>query len=132
MILPEHFSSARPISVHRNSGEAAMNFLQLIVASLLLSALLFSAPAQAADKSEDELLRNAQNLSLTVPTMGNATLGSQESMSQMLDWLNATSRVLITFFNDTMDLLGLSNTSYVKDMNKAFAPVLENPPAIRK
>ncbi len=109
-----------------------MNYLQLVCVSLLLAALLLSAPAQAADKSETELLRNAQNLSMTVPPMGNATLGSQESMTQMLDWLNATSRVLITFFNDTMDLLGLSNTSYVKDMNKAFAPVLENPPAIRK
>jgi hypothetical protein len=109
-----------------------MNSLQLLAAVLLLSALLFSVPAQAADKSETELLKNAQNLSMTVPTMGNATLGSQESMSRMLDWLNATSRVLITFFNDTMDLLGLSNTSYVKDMNKAFAPVMENPPSIKK
>lgn len=109
-----------------------MNFLQLLCASLLLEALLFPVTAQAADKSEEELLRGAQNLSMTVPTMGNATPGSQESMTRMLDWLNATSRVLITFFNDTMDLLGLSNTSYVKDMNRAFAPVLENPPAIRK
>jgi hypothetical protein len=107
-----------------------MNFLQLLAAILLLSALVFHAPTKAADPSEQEILKNAQNLSLTVPPTGTAPLGSQESMTEMLDWLNATSRALITFFNDTMDLLGLSNTSYVKDMNKAFAPVLENPPAI--
>jgi len=109
-----------------------MNLLQLLAAALLLAALVFPAPALAADTSGDDLLKDAQNLSMTVPTMGNAPLGSQESMTQMLDWLNATSRVLITFFNDTMDLLGLSNTSYVKDMNKAFAPVLENPPSIHR
>jgi len=109
-----------------------MNSLQLLATALLLAALVVPGPALAADTSGDELLKNAQNLSMTVPTMGNAPLGSQESMTEMLDWLNATSRVLITFFNNVMDLFGLSNTSYVKDMNKAFAPVLENPPAIRR
>ena len=109
-----------------------MNSLQLLLLSLVLSAIVFPAHALAADAAEDEMLKNAQNLSMTVPTMGTAPPGSQESMTQMLDWLNATSRALITFFNDTMDLLGLSNTSYVKDMNKVFAPVMKNPPSIKK
>lgn len=98
----------------------------------LVATLLLLSPVQAADLSEDELLRNAQNLSLEVPEKGTAPLGSQESMVEMVEWLNATSRALIGFFNDTMNLLGLSNTSYVKDMNKAFDPMLKNPPAIRK
>ena len=82
--------------------------------------------------SEDEMLRNAQNLSLSVPPTGTAPLGSQESMGEMVEWLNACSQALIGFFNDTMNLLGLSNTSYVKDMNKVFEPVLESPPAIQR
>ena len=109
-----------------------MKSLQLLVSIILLSAFFLPAPVLAADKSDEELLKNARNLSLSVPPTGTAPLGSQESMMEMVEWLNATSRALITFFNDTMNLLGLSNTSYVKDMNKAFEPVLENPPAIKK
>ena len=109
-----------------------MNFLQLLAITILLSALVIPHTAIAADKSDDVILKNAQGLNMTVPAMGTAPLGSQESMTEMLDWLSATSRVLITFFNDVMDLLGLSNTSYVKDMNRAFAPVLENLPSIHR
>jgi len=109
-----------------------MNCRPVLLVVFVVASVLFLSPVQAADLSEDELLRNAQNLSLEVPEKGTAPLGSQESMVEMVEWLNATSRALIGFFNDTMNLLGLSNTSYVKDMNKVFEPVLKNPPAIHK
>ncbi|AGB02100.1 hypothetical protein [Methanoregula formicica] len=109
-----------------------MNCRPVLLIVFVVVPVFFLSPVQAADLSEDELLRNAQNLSLEVPEKGTALLGSQESMGEMVEWLNACSRALIGFFNDTMNLLGLSNTSYVKDMNKAFEPVLKNPPAIHK
>lgn len=109
-----------------------MNCRPVPLIVFIVAAVLVLSPVQAADLSEEEVLKNAQNLSLSVPPTGTAPLGSQESMVEMVEWLNATSRALITFFNDTMNLLGLSNTSYVKDMNRVFEPVLENPPAIRR
>lgn len=109
-----------------------MNCRPVPLIVFVVAAVLVLPPVQAADLSEQELLKNAQNLSLSVPPTGTSPLGSQESMVEMVDWLNATSRALITFFNDTMNLLGLSNTSYVKDMNKAFEPVLKNPPTIKR
>lgn len=109
-----------------------MNCRPVLLVVFVVASVFLLSPVQAADMSEDEMLRNAQNLSLAVPPTGTAPLGSQESMVEMVEWLNAASRALIGFFNDTMNLLGLSNTSYVKDMNKAFDPVLKNPPAIRK
>ncbi|HEX3002407.1 MAG TPA: hypothetical protein VHN82_08605 [Methanoregula sp.] len=109
-----------------------MNCRPVLSVVFVVAVILFFSPVQAADLSEDELLRNAQNLSLKVPEKGTAPLGSQESMVQMMEWLNATSRTLAGFFNETMNMFGLSNTSYVKDMNKAFDPLLTDPPAIRK
>jgi hypothetical protein len=109
-----------------------MNCRPVILFVFVVATVLFLSPVQAADLSEEELLRNAENLSLEVPDKGTAPLGSQESMVEMVEWLNACSRALIGFFNDTMNLLGLSNTSYVKDMNKVFDPMLKDPPAIRK
>ncbi|MDD5142973.1 hypothetical protein [Methanoregula sp.] len=109
-----------------------MNRRPLILIVFVVATILFLTPVQAADPSGDEMLVQAQNLSLEVPPMGAALPGSQESMVEMVGWLNSCSRALVGFFNDTMDLLGLSNTSYVKDMNKAFEPVLNNPPAIHK
>jgi hypothetical protein len=109
-----------------------MKKLTLLSIIFVVSLLFLLSPVHAADPSDADMLKKAQNLNMTVPEKGNAVLGSQESMTDMVDWLNACSRALITFFNDTMNLLGLSDTSYVRDMNKAFDSVMVNPPAVTK
>ncbi|MDD1693672.1 MAG: hypothetical protein LUQ71_03010 [Methanoregula sp.] len=109
-----------------------MKIILFLSIAFAVSVLFLLTPVHAADNPDNDMLKNARNLNMTVPEKGNAVLGTRESMTEMLDWLNACSRVLITFFNDTMNLLGLSNTSYVKDMNKAFDTVMKSPPSITR
>ena len=45
-----------------------------------------------------------------------APLGSVESMTQFVEWLVELGRELIEIFTSAMDLLGLSNETYVGDM----------------
>ncbi len=89
-----------------------MNYPVLIAIALFF--LMVMEPAAAAQ--DDDILTQVSNLSLSVPEKGNAPLGSQESMTQMLDWLNETATVLLSFFQGIMDILGLGNMSYTKQM----------------
>jgi len=45
-----------------------------------------------------------------------APLGSADSMMQFVEWLVELGRELIGIFTSAMDLLGLSNETYVGDM----------------
>ncbi len=107
------------------------NEVKRIIVSLILILLLLP-PVFAANNADDEMLRKANNLKLDVPEKGNSVLGTQGSMFEMCDWLMDCSRALITFFNDTMDMLGLSDTPYVKNMNKAFDIVMKDPPSVKR
>ncbi len=97
--------------LHRNMATAGF---VLLVLSLLV-------PACSAGSMDDALLTDARNLNLTVPPTGSAPLGTLESMDEMTGWLNACSRALVAFFNDVMNLLGLGNETYLRDMNAGFA-----------
>jgi len=108
-----------------------MKIVPFLSIAFAFSLILFPFPAYAADNSDADMLQKAQKLNMTLPEKGNAILGSQDSMVEMVDWLLECSRTLIIFFNDTMNVFGLSNTSYVKDMNKAFDIVMKNPPSIK-
>ncbi len=45
-----------------------------------------------------------------------APLGSADSMTQFVEWLVELGNELMQIFTDAMDLLGLSNETYVGDM----------------
>lgn len=69
----------------------------LIVAILLLLSPISAITASAAE----------------YPT---APLGSADSMTQFVEWLVELGRELIEIFTSAMDLIGLSNETYVGDM----------------
>lgn len=108
-----------------------MKTIQLLSILLVLVFFAGAVPAAAAEPSADDMMQEAQKLNMSVPEKGNSPLGSQESMAEMVDWLMECSRALISFFNDTMHMLGLSDTSYVSDMNDAFDVVMKETPTIR-
>lgn len=45
-----------------------------------------------------------------------APVGSVDSMAQFVEWLVELGRELMAIFTDAMDLIGLSNETYVGDM----------------
>jgi|GEM_PF-2408280 len=69
----------------------------LIVAILLLLSPIGAGAASAAE----------------YPT---APLGSADSMTQFVEWLVELGRELIEIFTSAMDLIGLSNETYLGDM----------------
>lgn len=90
---------------------------------ILLLILLFSAivlPAAAEDPNYEDMLKKAQNLNVTVPEKGTAMLGTKESMTEYLYWLNACSDAMITLIDDVLDVFGLGNTPYAQDMKKTL------------
>jgi hypothetical protein len=95
-----------------------MRIMPLVIL-LLISAVLV-VPCSVAGSTDDEMLKKSQNLNVTVPQKGNAVLGTQYSMTQMTDWLNACSDAIISFVNDVMNMLGVGNTTYTHDMTKTL------------
>lgn len=95
-----------------------MKFFPLLMFILLISAIVL--PAGAEDPNYDDMLKKTQNLNVTVPEKGTALLGTKESMTQYLDWMNASTEALITFVNNVLDVFGLGNTSYAQDMKKTL------------
>lgn len=108
-----------------------MNTLPLLLFSLIIGALVLPISAAAAQPPDADLLNKTQNLNLILPEKGTALLGTKESMTEMTDWLIACSYNLIRFFNDTMSVLGIDNTSYTQNMTKTLQNGM-NIPAVRK
>jgi hypothetical protein len=95
-----------------------MKLLPLFILLLISSFLIL--PAAAAGSAEEDMLKKAQNLNVTVPQKGDSMLGIQESMTQMVDWLNACVGAVMSFVNDVMKMPGISNTTYAHDMTKTL------------
>ena len=95
-----------------------MKIIPILLLILLISAIVL--PAGAEDPNYEDMLKKAQNLNVTVPEKGNALMGTKESMTEYLDWLNACSDAMITFIDDVMDVFGVGNTSYVQEMKKTL------------
>jgi hypothetical protein len=95
-----------------------MRIIPVLLFILLLGAIVL--PAGAEDTSYDDMLKNAENLNITVPEKGTALLGSQESMTEMVDWLNACTYTMITFVNDVMNVFGVGNTPYAQNMKETL------------
>lgn len=89
-------------------------FILLLISSFLI------LPAVAAGSADEDMLKKAQNLNITVPQKGDAMLGTQESMTQMVDWLNACVEAIMSFVNDVMKMLGISDTTYAHDLTKTL------------
>jgi hypothetical protein len=108
-----------------------MNILPLLLFSLIIGALVLPISAAAAQPPDEDLLNKTENLNLFLPEKGTALLGTKESMTEMTDWLTACSYTLIRFFNDTMSVLGIDNTSYAQNMTKTLQNGM-NIPAVRR
>ncbi|MHB8164355.1 MAG: hypothetical protein ACYDDV_08400 [Methanoregula sp.] len=93
-----------------------MKIFPLLLSLLLISAIVL--PVGAEDVNYDDLLKKTRNLNVTVPEKGTALLGTKNSMTDYLDWLNASAYAMITFVDDVLDAFGLSNTSYAQDLTK--------------
>jgi hypothetical protein len=90
----------------------------LLLIILLISAIVL--PAGAEDPDYDNMLKKTQSLNITVPEKGTAVLGSKESMTQYIYWMNDSTDALFNLVNNVFDVFGLGNTSYAQDMKKAL------------
>jgi len=95
-----------------------LRIFPLLLFILLISAIVL--PAGAEDPNYDDILKKTRNLNITVPEKGTALLGTKESMTNYLDWLNASAEAMITFVDHVLDAFGLSNTSYAQDLMKTL------------
>ena len=93
-----------------------MRILPLVF--IVFISVVLAVPATAAGSADDNMVKKAQNLNVTVPQKGTALLGTQESMMQMTDWLNACVDAILSLVHDVMKMLGISNTTYTQDMTK--------------
>jgi hypothetical protein len=93
-----------------------MKFMPLTI--ILLIFVIIIVPAPAAASADDDMVKKAQNLNVTVPQKGTALPGTKESMTEMTDWLNACVDAILSLVHDVMNVLGISNTTYVQDMTK--------------
>ena len=88
-----------------------VSFFSKIVFMLVLLSLL-PLPVSA----EDNLLSQAQSLSINLPMKGNSPLGTVSSMQDMFTWLMDVSSQLLKFFTDIMSLFGIQNDPSVTNM----------------
>jgi len=95
-----------------------MKILPLVILLLISSFLILLAAA--AGSADEDMLKKAQNLNVTVPQKGDAMLKTQESTTQMADWLNACVEAIMSFVNDVMKVLGISDTTYSHDLTKTL------------
>lgn len=87
---------------------------------ILFISVVLIVPVSAAGSADDDMVTKAKNLNVTVPQKGTALLGTQESMTEMIDWLNACVDAILSLFRDVMNMLGLGNTTYTQDMIKTL------------
>jgi hypothetical protein len=95
-----------------------MRILPLVFIVFISVVLAF--PATAAGSADGDMVKKAQNLNVTVPQKGTALLGTQGSMTQMTDWLNACVDAILSLVHDFTNVLGISNTTYTQDMTKTL------------
>jgi uncharacterized protein (UPF0210 family) len=95
-----------------------MRFLPLVF--IVFISVVLMVPAMAAGSADDDMVKKAQNLNITVPQKGTALLGAQESMTQMTDWLNACVDTIVSLVHDVTNVLGISDTTYAQDMTKTL------------
>ena len=95
-----------------------MRILPLVF--IVFISVVLAVPATAAGSADNDMVKKAQNLNVTVPQKGTALLGTQESMTQMTDWPNACVDAILSLVHDVMNMLGISNTTYTQDMTKTL------------
>ena len=95
-----------------------MRILPLVF--ILFISVVLTVPATAAGSADDDMVKKAQNLNVTVPQKGTALLGTQESMTQMAGWLNACVDTIVSLVHDVTNMFGISDTTYAQDMTKTL------------
>ena len=106
------------MDVPRKLENLPMRIIPILLLTFLISAIVLPVGAEAPNY--DDMLKKAQNLNVTVPEKGSAVLGTKESMTEYLGWLNACTAVMITFVNDVMDVFGVGNTPYAQNMKNTL------------
>lgn len=89
----------------------------LCVFLLIIVVSSFSIPLVRAD---EDLMRDASNISVVVPSQGNAMIGTSESMRQYNNWLIECSFQMLSLFNQISDLFGITNMEYTKKMQETL------------
>jgi hypothetical protein len=95
-----------------------MRILPLVF--IVFISVVLTVPATAAGSADDDMVKKAQNLNVTVPQKGTALLGTQESMTQMTGWLNVCVDTIVSLVHDVTNVLGISDTTYAEDMTKTL------------
>jgi hypothetical protein len=86
-----------------------------ILVGIVLSLILVPAV-----QAQQDLVKNAENITVTLPAPGAAIAGTKEAMYQYQTWLDNAIAPLISLFNQIMALFGLQNTDYTKRMQDVF------------
>jgi hypothetical protein len=92
-----------------------INTLSIFLLIIIVSS--FYVPIVRAD---EDLMKKASNISVVVPTQGNAILGTSESMYQFYYWLIECGYRLILLFNQITNLLGITNIDYTNKMQETL------------
>ena len=87
-----------------------------IILSIIIVTCFFISGVQA----EEDLVKNALNISIVIPTPGTETLGTTESMTGFQGSLLDSANQLMSLFSQIMGLFGLSNMDYTKNMESTF------------
>ncbi|WAC04433.1 MAG: hypothetical protein OS112_08150 [Methanoregula sp.] len=87
---------------------------------ILFIFVVLTVPTSAAGSADDDIINKAQSLNVTVPQKGTALPGTKESMTEMMEWLNACVDAILSLVHDVMNVLGISNTTYAQDMTKTL------------
>ena len=90
------------------------------IANIILLILIISSLYIPLIRADDDLMRNASNISVVVPIQGNALLGTTESMYQYNNWLIECAYQMVSLFDQIVDLLGIPNMDYIKKMQESL------------
>jgi len=106
-----------------------MRITPILLFVLLVCALVL--PALAADNGNNDMLKKAQKINVTVPQKGTALLGSKQSMTEMSDWLDECSFAITSLVNNVMGIFGLGSTDYGKQMTQTLQKGVQPVPSAR-
>jgi len=93
---------------------------------LVILALLFVCLCIPCALADEDIVKQASNLSLVAPTPGTALLGSKDSMTDYQGSLVSSSDQLMSFFSKIMALFGLSGMDYSQSMDSTLQGGLQS------
>lgn len=84
-----------------------------------LAYLIIPVTSQSDEKS---ILKEVQNISVTVVPTGTAILGSKESIHEYQNWLDACSYLWVTYSNSVLQVFGINGFDWYHKSSVPIAP----------